>query len=353
MRRVDLAGTGRLGVPGDGAPGVLTAGSLTLEPARHEARVGAMPLGPHADGVPPAGGARPRRRRPRRASPPGARRLAGRAGPRPAVAQAAPRPPARQARGRRRPADRGGPLGGLPHRGRRARLTSVVGGASIELVRQRQDVPRGDETREREPDADDRGERHRRNHQEHARASSANAVRPIGRATSSIRASRNRAPIGSSRRHGSRTIGQAATEYVQRMTSPNTALSSMIPPGIAPTAAPTSRSTIRMSPTPSSSAPEHEDLPRSSDHRRVLAEVGVPIPDERGGERHAAGREGNEDDGHDPAQRRHGHRQPPARSGRSRTPRSRAGGSRSCSTGRRPTHARSARGASRLGAPNP
>src|SRR6476660_2752314 len=33
MRRVDLAGTGRLGVPGDGSPGVLTAGSLTLERA--------------------------------------------------------------------------------------------------------------------------------------------------------------------------------------------------------------------------------------------------------------------------------------------------------------------------------
>ena len=44
MRRVDLAGTGRIGGP-DGAPGVLTAGSLTLEPARHEARVGAISLG--------------------------------------------------------------------------------------------------------------------------------------------------------------------------------------------------------------------------------------------------------------------------------------------------------------------
>jgi DNA-binding response OmpR family regulator len=42
MRRVDLAGT-RL--DGDGVPGVLTAGSLTLEPARHEARVGAIGLG--------------------------------------------------------------------------------------------------------------------------------------------------------------------------------------------------------------------------------------------------------------------------------------------------------------------
>src|SRR5215203_5945073 len=40
MRRVDLAGTGPLG--SEGAPGVLTAGSLTLEPARHEARVGAL-----------------------------------------------------------------------------------------------------------------------------------------------------------------------------------------------------------------------------------------------------------------------------------------------------------------------
>jgi DNA-binding response OmpR family regulator len=45
MRRVDLAGTGRGGGAGEGAQGVLTAGSLTLEPARHEARVGAISLG--------------------------------------------------------------------------------------------------------------------------------------------------------------------------------------------------------------------------------------------------------------------------------------------------------------------
>ena len=44
MRRVDLAGTGRGGGAGEGAQGVLTAGSLTLEPARHEARVGATSL---------------------------------------------------------------------------------------------------------------------------------------------------------------------------------------------------------------------------------------------------------------------------------------------------------------------
>lgn len=44
MRRVDLAGTGRSG-SGDGNTGILTAGSLTLEPARHEARVGAFALG--------------------------------------------------------------------------------------------------------------------------------------------------------------------------------------------------------------------------------------------------------------------------------------------------------------------
>ena len=43
MRRVDLAGTGRGAV--DGAAGLLTAGSLTLEPARHEARVGVTALG--------------------------------------------------------------------------------------------------------------------------------------------------------------------------------------------------------------------------------------------------------------------------------------------------------------------
>jgi len=43
MRRVDLAGTGRSA--GDGSSSVLTAGSLTLEPARHEARVGSISLG--------------------------------------------------------------------------------------------------------------------------------------------------------------------------------------------------------------------------------------------------------------------------------------------------------------------
>jgi two-component system, OmpR family, KDP operon response regulator KdpE len=43
MRRVDLAGTGR--AAGEGGTSVLTAGSLTLEPARHEARVGAISLG--------------------------------------------------------------------------------------------------------------------------------------------------------------------------------------------------------------------------------------------------------------------------------------------------------------------
>jgi DNA-binding response OmpR family regulator len=41
MRRVDLAGTSR---SGEGAQAPLTAGSLTLEPARHEARVGAIAL---------------------------------------------------------------------------------------------------------------------------------------------------------------------------------------------------------------------------------------------------------------------------------------------------------------------
>ena len=44
MRRVDLAGSGRGGV-GEGGPGILSAGSLTLEPARHEARVGSITLG--------------------------------------------------------------------------------------------------------------------------------------------------------------------------------------------------------------------------------------------------------------------------------------------------------------------
>ena len=44
MRRVDLAGTGRDAGSGEGAQSVLTAGSLTLEPARHEARVGAITL---------------------------------------------------------------------------------------------------------------------------------------------------------------------------------------------------------------------------------------------------------------------------------------------------------------------
>jgi two-component system KDP operon response regulator KdpE len=42
MRRVDLATPGRVG--GAGTAGVLTAGSLVLEPARHEVRVGTTPL---------------------------------------------------------------------------------------------------------------------------------------------------------------------------------------------------------------------------------------------------------------------------------------------------------------------
>ena len=42
MRRVDLATTGR--ATGEGSPGTLAAGSLTLEPPRHEARVGAILL---------------------------------------------------------------------------------------------------------------------------------------------------------------------------------------------------------------------------------------------------------------------------------------------------------------------
>ena len=56
------------------------------------------------DRVPPARGARPRRRRHRPAPPAGAGRLAGRDRPGPALAQAAPRPPAREGRGGRRAA---------------------------------------------------------------------------------------------------------------------------------------------------------------------------------------------------------------------------------------------------------
>jgi hypothetical protein len=95
MRRVDLAASGRIGGPGEAPSGVLTAGSLTLEPARHEARVGAIPLsltptefrllgrssGPAATSSPTTGWRG---------------RLARRARPGPAVAEAAPRPPARR-----------------------------------------------------------------------------------------------------------------------------------------------------------------------------------------------------------------------------------------------------------------
>src|SRR3954447_24805696 len=129
MRRVDLAGTGRMGVPGDGAPGVLTAGSLTLEPARHEARVGAMPLGltptefrllealVRAGGDLVAHHRLPRAGRAPHPAPPPPPRRPRRARSGPAVAQAAPRAPPREARGRRWAADRGRPLGWLPHRG--------------------------------------------------------------------------------------------------------------------------------------------------------------------------------------------------------------------------------------------
>ena len=125
MRRVDLAGTGRVG-SGDGAPGVLSAGSLTLEPARHEARVGAISLGLTPtefrllEALVRAGGDLVPHHRLARAG------LARRARSRPAVAQAAPGPAALQAGGRRRPPDRGGPLRGLPHRGRRARVGPPV-----------------------------------------------------------------------------------------------------------------------------------------------------------------------------------------------------------------------------------
>jgi DNA-binding response OmpR family regulator len=44
MRRADLAGIGRAGGSGEGSSGVLTAGPLTLEPARHEAHVGSARL---------------------------------------------------------------------------------------------------------------------------------------------------------------------------------------------------------------------------------------------------------------------------------------------------------------------
>ena len=80
------------------------AGALTLDPGRHEARVGEHLLSPDAHGVPAAGGAGPCGRRPRRAPPAGPRRLARRARPRPPVAQAAPRAPPREARGGRWPA---------------------------------------------------------------------------------------------------------------------------------------------------------------------------------------------------------------------------------------------------------
>src|SRR3954465_2679491 len=113
-------------VPGDGAPGVLTAGSLTLEPARHEARVGAMPLGLTPtefrllEALVRAGGdlvAHHRLPPPPGAAPPAPPRGgARRARPRPAVAEAAPRAAAREARGRRRAADRRGEVGRVPHR---------------------------------------------------------------------------------------------------------------------------------------------------------------------------------------------------------------------------------------------
>ena len=139
MRRVDLAGTGRVGGNGDGPAGRPDRG---LADARARPPRGARRRDraePHADRVPAARGARPRGRRPRRAPPARARRLAGRARSRPAVAQAAPRPAAVQARGRRRAADRRRALRRLPDRGRRGRLTHDVAGA----LRRGPKAPRG------------------------------------------------------------------------------------------------------------------------------------------------------------------------------------------------------------------
>ena len=123
MRRVDLAGTGRIGGNGDGPAGVLTGGLADAGAGPPRGARRGDRAGPDADRVPAARGARARRRRPRRAPPARPRGLAGRARSRPAVAQAAPRPPALEAGGRRWAADRRRALGRLPDRGRRAGLT--------------------------------------------------------------------------------------------------------------------------------------------------------------------------------------------------------------------------------------
>ena len=99
--------------------------------------------------------------------------------------------------------------------------------------------------------------------------------------------------------------------------------------------------------------PEHEDLPGSSDAPPRTRRGRCDDPGPAWWRAPCSRRQGNEDDGHDPARAMRRPSRPPARSGRSRTPRSRAGGSRSCSTGRRPTRARSGPGASRRGGPNP
>ena len=113
MRRADAA-AGGVGSAGGGS---LEAGPLTIDPGRHEARIGTAILNLTADRIPAARGARPRRRRRRPASPARPRRLAGRGRPGSPLAQAAHRPAPSQGPQGRRAGDRGRPLGGLPDRG--------------------------------------------------------------------------------------------------------------------------------------------------------------------------------------------------------------------------------------------
>ena len=113
MRRAEGPGRGL-----EPAGGRLAIGELTVDPARHEARVGGTMPGPDADRVPAARDPPAGRWRRRPPSPPGPGRLAGRRRPGPALAQTSSSPAAGEARRTRRPVHRGRPRRRLPPRTR-------------------------------------------------------------------------------------------------------------------------------------------------------------------------------------------------------------------------------------------
>ena len=121
MRRADAA-TGSTGVAGGGP---LEAGPLTIDPGRHEARIGAAILNLTATEYRLLEALVRARRGCRPAPPPGPSRVASRVRPRPALAQAPHRPTSGEGPQGRRAGDRRGPLGRLPDRGLTGRILAA------------------------------------------------------------------------------------------------------------------------------------------------------------------------------------------------------------------------------------